>query len=214
MPNWVENELRISGKKDQLDALVALVDGSDDGDETCMDFDKIIPMPEALNVSSGSGSSFALAMMERGEDFQEYRTYPWVKEGLPENATEDELIEYVCKHHDMTREEMEELGHRLLENKRLYGAVDWYDWNCLHWGTKWNACEPNLVRKGNRLLYCFDTAWSPPIPVVSKLASMFPELSFTLRYFEGGMGFKGTVIYKHGVEVSDVESDYNGRRGG
>ena len=60
----------------------------------------------------------------------------------------------------------------------------------------------------------FDTAWSPPIPVIEKLAAMFPNNSFKLAYFEGGMGFCGKVRWEHGGELYHKQADYHGSRGG
>ena len=46
-----------------------------------------------------------------------------------------------------------------------------YEWELMNWGCKWGACSTELVeeREGH-LTYFFDTAWSPPIPFLSKLA--------------------------------------------
>jgi hypothetical protein len=60
----------------------------------------------------------------------------------------------------------------------------------------------------------FDTAWSPPIPVIEKLASMFPDHTFELKYFEGGMGFSGHARWSEGIEEFHQQYDYDGPRGG
>jgi hypothetical protein len=60
----------------------------------------------------------------------------------------------------------------------------------------------------------FDTAWSPPIPVIAKLASMFPDHIFELKYFEGGMGFSGHARWSEGDEEFHHQYEYSGPRGG
>jgi len=62
-----------------------------------------------------------------------------------------------------------------------------YNWCCDSWGTKWNAYE--VDRRGCSLF--FQTAWSPPAPVIIALAKMFPDVTFHLEFFERGMGFAG-----------------------
>ena len=58
----------------------------------------------------------------------------------------------------------------------------------------------------------FDTAWSPPLPVIMKLAEMFPNYMVTLRYF--GEGFQGTLELR-GPEILKQEQErYYGPRGG
>ena len=67
-----------------------------------------------------------------------------------------------------------------------------YEWELRNWGCKWGACSAALVDEWEgHLEYAFETAWSPPIPFLSKLASSWPTLIFLLDYEEMGMGFKG-----------------------
>lgn len=82
--------------------------------------------------------------------------------------------------------------------KEKYGAEDWYHWNCDNWGTKWNARAISLKDNGNSLEFEFDTAWSPPIPIIQKLSKLFPDLKLTLTYAESGMGFAGREVYEKG----------------
>lgn len=80
--------------------------------------------------------------------------------------------------------------------------------------TKWNACECSLELGDEKLVYHFETAWSPPCPVILKASEMFPELEFRLEYFEGGAGFKGVFEAKGGKILVDKMSNYRGNRGG
>lgn len=92
-----------------------------------------------------------------------------------------------------------------------------YQWCLTHWNTKWGFCEPEIVPsvipKGV-LKYKFMTAWQPITPVVQAMAEMFPKLRFEYRYFEGGIGFQGIVIFAEGKEIHSEIRDYNGSRGG
>ena len=67
-----------------------------------------------------------------------------------------------------------------------------YDWERTNWGCKWGACHTELVDEWEgHLEYAFDTAWSPPLAFLTKLAPDWPALTFLVDYEEMGMGFKG-----------------------
>lgn len=77
---------------------------------------------------------------------------------------------------------------------------DWYHWRIDHWNTKWNAAE--VTRNGNT--FYFDTAWSPPVPVVYKLMELYPDCHFTLKYYEPG-NLLGGIVSNDGVfEASPI----------
>ena len=77
-------------------------------------------------------------------------------------------------------------------NVEKYGAGNWYDFCVNHWGTKWDvniAQECERDEDGLSFSGSFDTAWSPPMGIVEKLAAEGYEV--TLYYYESGMGFVG-----------------------
>jgi hypothetical protein len=82
-----------------------------------------------------------------------------------------------------------------------------YDWCCEHWGTKWNACDPEVDYIHSELH--FDTAWGPPWPVLSELSKKFPVLEF--RFFFGGIepGMEGLALFKNGERLFAEAVDYN-----
>ena len=91
----------------------------------------------------------------------------------------------------------------------------WYDFCVKNWGTKWDASEPSMEMTQRSIRYRFFTAWGPPLPVIYKMSEMFPNLRFTLRYYEGGMGFQGKLkLHKIRGIAEFKEEDYKGRRGG
>lgn len=91
-----------------------------------------------------------------------------------------------------------------------------YEWCWDNWGTKWPAVDVSLDsdvdHEGNLLdlFYKFNTAWSPPIPIIKELGKIFPELKFEMEYSDECDEFKGTLIVE-GDEVSDIWEDYNGK---
>src|SRR4051794_35648219 len=62
-----------------------------------------------------------------------------------------------------------------------------YDWEIKHWGCKGGSCEARLEEEEGRLVYTFDTAWSPPIKLFETVAHNWPALRFTLQYEEPGV---------------------------
>jgi hypothetical protein len=46
------------------------------------------------------------------------------------------------------------------------------------------------------------------------MSRRFPDLTFTLRYWEGGAAFKGVFKAKGGETIVDKCGDYRGPRGG
>jgi hypothetical protein len=93
-----------------------------------------------------------------------------------------------------------------------------YEWCCKNWGTKWNACEINLddsnMEFSGYIEYSFDTAWSPPKPVILALTKKFPKLKIYHRYFECGAAYNGLAVYENGILVKEEEGAYFGNRGG
>lgn len=73
--------------------------------------------------------------------------------------------------------------------KEKHGFCNSIDFSTEMWGTKWNALETvagGVQREGDGWvsIYKFQTAWSPPLPVIIKLSSMYPDCKFNLYCVE------------------------------
>lgn len=85
-----------------------------------------------------------------------------------------------------------------------YGGRDWYTWNTQNWGTKWNAySHQDTVREPGKIVFKFDTAWSPPHPVIKVLAEKYPQVRIEHAVIDEGWGFAGTIIYEDGELVGE-----------
>ena len=96
-----------------------------------------------------------------------------------------------------------------------------YEWRIANWGTKWPAFHVEMEGpttecdgKTVEVVFHFDTAWSPPLPVIKNAAERYPALSFDLRYFECGCCFHGVFRCKGGEVEEDESGEYFGSRGG
>ncbi len=95
-----------------------------------------------------------------------------------------------------------------------YGACEWYNWQHNNWGIKWGDCDTEHTAFKRTDRYEFNCPWGVPTPALIKIAKLFPKLTFTVRYWERGMEFKGVVVLKGGEIVRDESAKYSGSKGG
>ena len=63
----------------------------------------------------------------------------------------------------------------------------WYSWRIDNWDTKWEASQVEIELDDSEILrVTFDTAWSPPEGVMTKLREKFPDVTFQCFYDEPG----------------------------
>lgn len=102
------------------------------------------------------------------------------------------------------------LGALGKEEKDKYGAHNWHDWNTANWGTKWDAGTALIERERLTALtqlahasmsqeprttatISFDSAWSPPTPVIKAILKQHPELEIDYTYLNEGCEGGGVV---------------------
>ena len=201
MPNWVENHVTLDGDPERIHALLEAVKVDEFGLGT-IDFNKVIPMPEALNIESGSRT-------ETG--FRAYKDFIYVYT-LCGTINMDRLLDVPPKSEAVFLEkrsdidpEIFELGKKAYQNLLLYGAKTWYEWCNNNWNTKWNACgyAPGIdYNDGNKLR--FQTAWDAPIPIIEKISEMFPDVELVHEWANEDIGQGcGRMVYQGGVAVDE-----------
>jgi hypothetical protein len=84
---------------------------------------------------------------------------------------------------------------------------NWYYWNNLNWGCKWDASNPEIVEVSeNQIIYEFSTPWSPPLPVIAQITKDYPDLEVSIRYVEE-QGWGGTLTLLNGKVINQEEWD-------
>ena len=71
------------------------------------------------------------------------------------------------------------------DERKKYGADNWYDWSVEHWGTKWNAYE---VWWGDDVVE-FNTAWSSVPKIVRALSKRFPDVKMDYQLADEDIGY-------------------------
>lgn len=90
-----------------------------------------------------------------------------------------------------------------------------YDWCCANWGTKWGTYDGRGLNRTTRGFSAgFMSAWSPPTPVVTALAAMYPKIKIQMNSFEQGMGYQVKANWENGEFIGEDQSQYRGSRGG
>jgi hypothetical protein len=182
MPNWVLNEITIEPLDKEVsaeDIITKIVD--EEGD---LDFDKIIPVPDELNVPSSSDDAIALAsyLSEDGEKELTENDIDLIKRIVCDSwFAAEKLKEF---NQDPKSWGMRELslvtpyldgwnyldqGEALYNNYTEYGVTNAYQFRVKNWGSKWNAEACSRTEDGFEFL----TAWEAPLPVYYKLANIY-----------------------------------------
>jgi len=82
---------------------------------------------------------------------------------------------------------------------------NWYNWNLRNWGCKWDANGPYLnYEEPGKLVYSFDTAWSPPTQAMERLAEDNPDLTIKVRFIEE-QGWGGEMVGQ-GVDWEETDA--------
>jgi len=68
----------------------------------------------------------------------------------------------------------------------------WYHWCVDNWDTKWEPDMAGIEYEDSEILaITFNTAWSPPEGVITKLREKFPDVTFQCFYDEPGCEIAG-----------------------
>lgn len=185
MPNYVKHKVSFSGSSESIDDILKYIKTDDNGYINHIDFNKIIPMPESLNITSGSQTDIGVAILK----YIENKDDTLLKERLAYSAFSNKgykNVDDILKDYQ-SREDyqlMIDNGRIAIDNFKNYGHQDWYTWACENWGTKWNAGSTSY----NGEVLEFETAWSTPLPIMIKLSEIFPSITFTVQYADEDIG--------------------------
>ena len=201
MPNYVTNEIRITGTEDQIKSFL---------DKAKVKFTQMQERFELQQGQTPKEEEVAYEFSFRGfipvPDHPDYYTG-----GCSHRHPSPGMVDFV----------RQQFGVDLPDNHPIVLASTvreehpncWYVWNKENWGTKWDAsdvvvgCETTILERmvtaGDEMsteVVRFDTAWSPPFPVFEKMVHQFPSCGFSFSWMNedihghGG----GCVDYKDG----------------
>lgn len=184
MPNWVSNNVKFYGTKEDIRKLLSehlgLVECETDGiwyDTDKFTFNNIVPEPK---VEDDCDKTCVVPAGER--ETEEFA-------GIGEDG-------------------------KAIMKKAERPWFDWYSWHLKHWGTKWDACEAAycVSPKMECVNLMYRTAWSPATPIIEKLSELYPGLIIELVWsdeFEGNGC--GKMKFFEGKQISDMYYDMSER---
>ena len=123
MPNHIINIIRLTGDREKISELLESVKDNRIGIGS-LDFNKVIPMPESLQIETSSS-------MERGlkayKEFVDICTFDGANKDMDLlNILEDKENIFLRMRKDVKREDWE-LGRQAFRNEAMYGAPSWYE---------------------------------------------------------------------------------------
>ncbi len=193
MPNHTANRLYIKGSAKHLNEITEAIKSKD----KAIDFNKIIPIPEVLVKAQSP------CRIESAEVVAKLNA-----EREAEIKADPEKAEWFSGEAAITKEEQE---RRIKE----YGFDNWYDWSIANWGTKWNAygIDDGWTKDKKYICLYFETAWSPPMPIISKLSEEYPSCNFSLEYCDEGGGFVGYTTFEGGEVIDEGDFEWDSKMG-
>lgn len=194
MPNWSYNTLTISGNEsDMMEFYKSALKKNSDGVEY-FSFSNLFPMPQKIKNTIAPSSS---ALGRKWMDVSKSEVRENKIDQILENGEEMELIPV----ENNTPEKCQAL-------KDEFGVDNWYDWNIMSYGTKWDVeVDENEFSKSECQFDCtFDTAWSPPANFLVKLQDRFPKLDIELTWDVEGSDDCGKFYTKR--DGDSVELDH------
>lgn len=183
MPNWCLNRVEVSGAPEAVEKFKAAVrDG-----EVLFSFNKIVPMPPALDIENSSYGKVGYVALY-GDYKRILEEYEWIPQEVRSRGSREALVAFLCAENPRYLS----MGDQYKANIDHYGFPTWYEWRLCHWGTKWDLDETTEVEEGDGwVCYTFHTAWDPPVSICEALRAQFPDLDICWFYDEPGMQVAG-----------------------
>ena len=210
MPNHVTNRVHLTGDAARIRELLEAV-RYDDGEIGTLDFSKLIPMPEELDMEFGSLTHRAIhaylcAINPKNTAFP----YPFKMHGDLFEALSAALgysrpesrAKLVQKPADFGEQgdELVKLGRQYVDNYLHYGVTTWYDFRVAKWGSKWNSYNAQPL-ENDTLTFC--TAYSRVLPVIAELARRFPDIEIEYAWADEDIGCNVGYAKFEGGELTE-----------
>lgn len=165
MPNWTSNYVTVRGSKETLDQFLndaVKVEGNPEGDYS---FGSWFPRPETYDKYDTTNYTPDKLRPRLGQPLD-----PWKKDSPI--ITEELIAEY---------------AQAMVEQRKRYGAVGWYDWNVKNYGCKWD--ENFFIQRvdDTTLKFNVTTPWVAPSVFFERISDRYPglELEVDSHYEEG-----------------------------
>ena len=221
MPNHVLNHITIKSDR-TIEILKAIAYDNNENNEKIgtIDFNKIIPMPESLDITSGSTTTNGIEVCltainpdtpDYGHPKLDAETFKKLCEMLRKDnfgiAYNTALPEGKMAELDKADnlKEMVELGKTAIHNVMTYGSTTWYEWRIKNWDTKWNSYDVRDMEINGDGSYTikFCTAWNAPHRVIRELAKKYPDAEITHMWADEDLGSNcGQITYSNGEAQS------------
>ena len=234
MPNWVINKVKFSSRgKEIIDKIT-----STNNDEEYVDFNKIIPMPKTLNITSGGNDRDAMQYaLLKMDTLQLKQTIEKLKETSTSFYGNYFEKIYSCKKY--TLEELEKVAKEF-EEKLNSGKQDRFDEvdykelgvnnledlgnvyinNILQYGADswYDWCCENWGTKWNASdTYIIDdneiefsTAWSCPVNILKELSKQFSGVEIAVDFADEDIGSNcGKITFLNGEMKEYIDMDSN-----
>ena len=188
MANYYQSSLTLRGERETMEKIFDSI--KDEESKRVIDFDKVIPMPEELNIESNSACDTIIVLLMRQARFLFFGPYS------PEVKDAQERYEKWPEEH---KQKYEEMAKKYLMNIAKYDYPNWYSWHIAKWGTKWNSIEGYGTQRREGDTIYFETANGFCEPVIEALSKQYPDVEFIYEAADEDIGsntIKGT--YKNG----------------
>jgi hypothetical protein len=181
------NRLWFCGNEKVVNKMKNQIKGLDEADQTRqihIDFNKIIPMPETLDIEDNQTAALATIFSTRTS---EVGINNQIKSPMELNEKEFNLY----------------LSY--LKNMYNHKYINWFQWRMIKWNSAWNAYNTKEVGEAIQ----FTTRFSPSLNITLELSRQFKEIELIHGYIEKETESPGKVCFKDGtVKLGNFENNH------
>ncbi len=229
MPNFVKNKILVGRSEYGRRLIDKYCTYDNESGRLDFDFNKVIKMPEDLQIEFSSRSDQALCLYLTKIN-PEVDYYGEKKDKITKTAygkLMKELSKKTLMNHDFTlsaedikkllskynekdsEKKLLDLGEKQIRNLENYDAINWYEWAINNWGTKWNASDFETSDDDKSLT--FDTAWDPSVEIMLEISRQNPDIRFGYLYSDEAIGSHvGYMLVQAGrIDFKGTFEDYS-----